>query len=47
MIKKFIEWHKKIAEDFMNFFGLDHYGLMWYAWIEGFIVGWLIYWLIA
>ena len=28
-----------IAEEVMKFMGWDHYNLLWYSWIEGFIVG--------
>jgi len=26
--------------------GWDHYNLVWYSWIEGFIVGGLVVWLL-
>ena len=45
-MKKLIEWHKGIAEEVMKFMGWDHYSLLWYSWIEGFIVGGLVVWLL-
>ena len=38
-MKKLIEWHKGIAEEVMKLMGWDYYSLLWYSWIEGFIVG--------
>ena len=45
-LEKLIEWHKGIAEEVMKFMGWDHYNLLWYSWIEGFIVGGLVVWLL-
>ena len=44
-MKKLIEWHKSMAEKAMEFMGWDHYNLLWYSWIEGFVVGALVVWL--
>lgn len=46
-MNSFIKWHKKIAEDFMKLMGIDHYGLMWYSWFEGFVVGIFLFWLLS
>ena len=42
MIKNLIKWHKKAAENIMDYMGWDHYNLVWYSWIEGFIFGGLV-----
>ena len=38
-----INWHKKLLNNIENKFHISHYGMLWIAFIEGLLVGLLIY----
>tara|TARA_B100001778_G_scaffold270827_1_gene232682 strand:- start:241 stop:384 length:144 start_codon:yes stop_codon:yes gene_type:complete len=42
-MKKFIEWHKRQTEWWMNKLNVGWYGVAWIAWIKGVVIGVLIY----
>lgn len=37
-----IQWHKKIIEKTLNYFGISHYQAYWICGLEGLIIGGLI-----
>ena len=37
-----IEWHKKIIEKTLKYFGISHYQAYWICGLEGLIIGGLI-----
>lgn len=41
-----LEWHKEIVKQFQKSFGISDYGLLWIFFMEGFIIGGLIIYLI-
>ena len=41
-MKKLINWHKRLTEDFQKRFGISNYVLLWLTGFEGFISGVII-----
>lgn len=39
MISALIKWHKKFQRSFQDKFGISDYGIVWFAFIEGMIIG--------
>lgn len=46
ILKKFFKWHEKNVEWWMNQFDMSYYGVMWFAFFEGLIIGLLLMWII-
>lgn len=42
-MSKFIEWHKRQTEWWMDKLNVGWYGVAWIAWIKGVVIGVLIY----
>jgi len=38
-MKKFINWHKRRTNKFMNKKGINSYQLAWISWLKGLITG--------
>ena len=41
-MKNLINWHKRKTKDFQKFFKISDYGMLWFANIEGFLIGLLV-----
>tara|TARA_B100000749_G_scaffold242256_1_gene203004 strand:+ start:75 stop:236 length:162 start_codon:yes stop_codon:yes gene_type:complete len=39
IISALIKWHKKFQRRFQDKFGISDYGIVWFAFIEGMIIG--------
>ena len=42
-MSKFIQWHKRQTEWWMDKLNVGWYGVAWIAWIKGLVIGALIY----
>ena len=42
IITALIKWHKRFQRRFQDKFGISDYGIVWFAFIEGMIIGLII-----
>ena len=38
-------WHENLTWELMDWFGWDEYKMLWVCWLEGLILGLLLWWI--